>query len=210
MVAGAALALILAAGTVESGLTDTIPGARTASAPGPRVEALRVGVDASTSDMAEGLLDDSVRVRRRAVRLSEAYHTRLLIHKYASYAMLPLFAFQYAAGDQLFKKSSAAPTWARSGHRIGATAAASLFAINSITGSLNWWETRHQEGGRAWRTLHAGLMMLSEAGFVTTGLLAEPAERSGEKRRLHRTVALTSMSVATVSYLMMLKPLRRD
>lgn len=170
--------------------------------PGPRLETLRVGVDAPA--------DDTLRVRRRAVRLSDAYNTRLKIHKYASYAMLPMFAFEYAAGDQLFKKSASAPQWARDYHGVVASGIAGLFTLNTITGGLNWWETRHQPGGLKWRTAHSALMLLAEAGFVATGVLADQAEESLDSRKLHRTVAISSMSVATVSYLMMLKPLRRD
>ena len=57
-----------------------------------------------------------------------------------------------------------------------ATAVAGLFGVNTITGSLNWWETRAQPGGRTWRTAHAALMLLADAGFTATGLLADEAE----------------------------------
>jgi hypothetical protein len=87
---------------------------------------------------------------------------------------------------------------------------AGLFAVNTLTGSLNWWETRGQTDGRTWRTVHSALMLLADAGFTAAGALADQAEESGDKRRLHRTVAVSSMSVAMVSYVMMLKPLRRD
>lgn len=197
MIAAAAVALLFA-GAVSEPVANG-PGSR---GPGPRLEAARVGIDLSAPD--------TVKPRRRAVRLSNAYHTRLRIHKVASYAMLPLFAAQYAAGDQLFKKGSAAPDWAQNSHGVLAAGVAGLFTLNTITGGLNWWETRRQEKGRAWRTTHAALMLLADAGFTATGLLAEDAEESGDDRRLHRTVALTSIGVATASYLMMLKPLRRD
>ncbi len=197
MIAAATVALLLA-GVVGEPVANG-PGSR---GPGPRMESARVGIDLSAPD--------TVKPRRRAVRLSEAYHTRLHIHKIASFAMLPLFAVQYAAGDQLFKKGSAAPDWAQNSHGLLAGGIAGLFTVNTITGGLNWWETRHQEKGRAWRTTHAALMLLADAGFTATGLLAEDAEESGGDRKLHRTVALTSMGVATLSYVMMLKPFRRD
>lgn len=197
MVAAAAVALLLA-GVVGEPLADG-PGSRGS---GPRLESARVGIDLAAPD--------TVKPRRRAVRLSEAYQTRLRIHKVASLAMLPLFAAQYAAGDQLYKKGSAAPDWAQNSHGVLAAGVAGLFAVNTITGGLNWWETRHQEAGRGWRTTHAALMLLADVGFTATGLLAEDAEESGDDRRLHRTIALTSIGAATVSYLMMLKPLRRD
>lgn len=197
MVAAAVVALLLAG--IGGEPVANGPGSR---GPGPRLEAARVGIDLSAPD--------TVKPRRRAVRLSEAYRTRLRIHKVASYAMLPLFAAQYAAGDQLYKKGSAAPDWAQNSHGLLAAGVAGLFTLNTITGGLNWWETRRQEKGRTWRTVHAVLMLAADAGFTATGLLAEDAEESGDDRRLHRTVALTSISVATASYLMMLKPLRRD
>ena len=197
MVAAAAVALLLAG--VGGEPVAKGPGSR---GPGPRLDDARIGIDLSAPD--------TVKPRRRAVRLSEAYHTRLRIHKIASFAMLPLFAAQYAAGDQLFKKGSAAPDWAQNSHGVLAAGVAGLFAVNTITGGLNWWETRRSDKGRAWRTTHAALMLLADAGFTATGVLAERAEESGDDRRLHRTVALTSIGVATASYLMMLKPLRRD
>ena len=84
-----------------------------------------------------------------------------------------------------------------------------------MTGALNWWETRDQTDGRTWRTVHSALMLLADAGFVVTGALAGDSEggfngSGGDQRKKHRAAAVASMSVATVSYLMMLKPLRRD
>ncbi len=192
MVAGATVAFVLALGVGGPDSVNT----------GPRMDALRVGVGMAAPD--------TTKVRRKAFRLSEAYAFRVRVHKVASYATLPLFVAEYAAGDQLFKKSDAAPAWARSSHGVLAGGVAGLFAINTLTGSLNWWETRSQEDGRTWRTVHSALMLLADAGFAATGALAEEAEESQANRKLHRSVAVTSMSVAAVSYLMMLKPLRRD
>jgi len=179
--------------------------------PGPRVEALRVG--------AGVMVPDTTRVRRKAVRLSEAYEFRNKVHKLASYAMLPLFVAEYAAGDQLIRKGGSAPGWARDYHGVGAGAIAGLFGINTLTGGLNWWETRNQQDGRTWRTVHSALMLLADAGFVATGALADgegdsfrsgAPGRSGNQNKAHRAVAIGSMSVATISSLMMLKPFRKD
>ncbi len=202
MVAGGAVALIVALGVGAPQGADNPPVVGAS----PRVEASRIGVRAPEAESDA----DTVRVRRRAVRLSEAYHTRLKIHKLASYTMLPMFAFEYAAGNQLMQKNASAPEWAKVGHRVAATGLAGLFGINTYTGALNWWESRRQENGRTWRTAHSALMLLADAGFTVAGQLADQAEGSIDKRRLHRTVALTSISIATVSYAMMLKPFRRD
>lgn len=196
MIAGGVVALVAAlVGPIGDPPTTALLG-------GPRADAARVGVEAPVAD--------TVRVRRRAVRLSDAYVFRLKVHKVSSYAMLPMFAFEYVAGDQLFKKSSGAPQWAKDYHGVVAGGIAALFGINTLTGGLNWWETRKQSSGLAWRTTHASLMLLADAGFMTAGLLADQAENSADRRSLHRSVAVSSMSLATISYLMMLKPLRRD
>jgi hypothetical protein len=197
MFAGAAVSLLLATGI---GAPDSVKADPTAL--GPRLEVARIGVDVAP--------EDTVRPRRRAVRLSEAYHTRLRIHKLSSYAMLPMFAYEYAAGTQLMQKSAAAPAWARVGHRAVADGLLVLFTVNTYTGARNWWETRSQESGRTWRTAHSALMLLSDLGFSVAGQLSKPAETSIVTRRLHKQIAITSIGVATVSYAMMLKPFRRD
>ena len=45
--------------------------------------------------------DTEPRKRRRAIQYSDAYYTRLTIHRYASYAELPLFAAEYALGQRI-------------------------------------------------------------------------------------------------------------
>lgn len=141
---------------------------------------------------------------QEAFRYSEAYYKRLDIHRYASYAMLPLFAFQYVAGSQLYDKSADAPGWARTGHRVAATGIAALFATNTVTGVMNLWEGRRDPDRGARPVAHAVMMLAADAGFLATGILAERAERSPDDRRLHRTIALGSVGVATTAYLLML------
>lgn len=142
--------------------------------------------------------------RPRAIEYSGFYGVRLTIHRYASYATLPLFAAQYVTGDQLMRKSSDAPRWARDLHGPLATGLTGLFALNTVTGLWNFWDSRNDPSGRARRTIHTVLMLAADAGFAWSGVLAEQAEQSAEKRELHRTVALTSVGVSTVGYLMML------
>jgi hypothetical protein len=139
-----------------------------------------------------------------AFRYSEAYYRRLDIHRKASYAILPLFLFQVAAGMQLYDKGAEAPAWARDGHPIGAIGIAALFATNGVTGVMNLWEGR-KDPNRGKRPVIHGIMMLTAgAGFTATGFLASEAKRSDSGRDTHRAVALTSMAVATAGYLSML------
>lgn len=155
---------------------------------------------------------DTPRGTRRPppVEYSDWYERRLTIHKWASYATLPLFAFQYVAGKQLYDKSIDAPSWAKNGHGIAATGIAALFTVNTVTGVWNLWDARTDPEGRKTRMVHGLLMLAADAGFTATGILAEKAERSADNRRLHRNIAISSVAVATVSYLMMLPPFRRD
>lgn len=144
---------------------------------------------------------DTPEVRPRAVELSPAYERRLTLHRWLGYTVPPLFAFQYAAGSRIWKDGiGGAPAWARDGHRIGAFAIGTVFVANTATGLMNLWDSRAVEEGRARRTVHAISMLVADAGFTWAGaFLSEQAERDIEKRRLHRTVALSSMGIALVS-----------
>jgi hypothetical protein len=140
------------------------------------------------------------RPRPRAVEVSEWYSRRLTIHRYVAYATLPVFALEYAAGDQLYRKSRDAPTWAKTTHRVGATALAGMFTVNTVTGVWNWWDSRSISQGRELRTIHALSMLGADAAFTYAGAkLANEAETSSDKRRLHRTIALSAIGVTVAS-----------
>jgi len=78
--------------------------------------------------------DTTPRRRRRAVEVSDWYERRLRIHRYGSYTVIPLFAFQAIAGNQLYVNGNQAPGWATTGHRVGATGLAAVFGLNTVTG----------------------------------------------------------------------------
>jgi hypothetical protein len=144
------------------------------------------------------------RPRVKAIEVSEWYSRRLAIHRWLSYSTIPLFGFQYAAGNQLWTKGQAAPSWARNGHRVGATALAGVFTVNTVTGLWNLWDSRKAEQGRALRYVHAISMLAADAGFTWAGAkLSEEAETDSDKRALHRQVALTSIGITVASGLMM-------
>ena len=153
--------------------------------------------------------EDQTAGRRRPVPVeySEAYKVRARIHKIASFATLPLFAAQYWVGQDLYNhpgSSDSKKAW----HSGLAASTAVLFGVNSVTGVWNLWDGRKDTNHRTRRMAHGILMLAADAGFVATGLLAPDDEEgrasSGDRRGTHRTVALTSMAVATVSYLVML------
>jgi hypothetical protein len=149
------------------------------------------------------------RERAHAVEYSDWYARRLMLHKAASYTILPLFGLQYYTGTQLMAKGAAAPRWVIKTHGPLATGMLVVFSVNTVTGVWNLIEARKDPSGRFARTLHGVLMLAADAGFMTTGYLAKPAENSGSTRSLHRTIALSSMGAALVSYAIMLPPLRR-
>lgn len=153
------------------------------------------------------LQPDTVTTRRRhkAVQVSDWYERRLRIHRYLAYTTIPLYAFQAIAGNQLYQESASAPEWAKTGHRVGATALAAVFTVNTVTGLWNLWDSRSVPQGRTRRTIHTILMLASDAGFTYAGVrLSEQAENSADKRRQHRNLAYASMGVAIAGSGMML------
>lgn len=145
-----------------------------------------------------------VRRRPRAIEVGDWYSRRLTLHRRLSYTIVPLFAFQWTAGQQLWEKGDTAPAWARTGHRIGAATIATVFTANTVTGLWNLWDSRRVPQGRARRYMHALSMLTADAGFTYAGaVLSQQARSDSTKRPLHRAVALTSMGIAVTSGVMM-------
>lgn len=144
------------------------------------------------------------RPRPRVVEVSDWYSRRLTIHRYTAYATIPVFGVQIWAGDQLWRHSAAAPEWAKTMHRVGATTLAGMFAVNTVTGLWNWWDSRTVPQDRALRTVHALSMLAADAAFsYAGGALQQAAQESSAKRREHITVALSATGVTFASALAM-------
>ena len=147
-----------------------------------------------------------------AFEYSDGYYKRLKIHKYASYATLPLFAAQFAVGQKLYDGDGS--DGLRSAHSALAVGTGALFGVNTVTGVWNLLEARKDPHKSTKRTVHSILMLAADAGFVATGLMAPESEHGNEfgfeqesggtSRSTHRAIALTSMGIATVAYLIML------
>jgi hypothetical protein len=139
-----------------------------------------------------------------AIEYSDGYYTRLKIHKYASYATIPLFLLQYLSGRELFDNPGD-DSWARSVHGPAAAGVAVLFGVNTVTGLWNLYEGRKDPNGRTRRMVHSIAMLAADAGFVWTGATAPDDDEGGSSSDAdtHRTIAITSGSVALASYLMM-------
>ena len=198
--------------------TATLPTATIPTAPTSTGRTAVDAVDAVPVDAGAGralAMADTGRRRPVAIEYSDWYGRRLKIRQITSWAMLPLFAAQYAAGQQLIDKGRfGAPSWARNSHAPLATTIGVLFGVNTLTGAWNLWDARKDPAARGWRTAHAVLMLVADAGFAITPAFVNDdggTDRRYESNlRTHRNVAIASMSVATVSWLLMRPPFRHE
>jgi hypothetical protein len=142
-----------------------------------------------------------------AIEYSDAYYTRAKIHKYASFATLPLFATEVALGQTIYNDPNANSSAAKGAHIAVGTGITALFGVNTVTGVWNMWESRNEPSHHKLKLIHGILMLGADAGFVAT-FASGPGGRNNTnleaEKQTHRTIALTSIGVATASYLIML------
>jgi hypothetical protein len=166
---------------------------------GPKLSSLSVIPSAQPATADTG-------ARPKAIEYSDAYYTRLTIHRYASYAELPLFAAEYALGQRILNGQESgdfASSSTVSAHKVVAGSLGLLFAVNTVTGLWNLYDARHDPAGRTRRYLHALSMLAADAGFLYTASLAGDAREEQSSANQHRNAALVSMGIATASTLMM-------
>jgi hypothetical protein len=157
---------------------------------------LRPRVSSVTSLLARS---DSAR-QRRAVEYSDAYYTRLTIHRMGSYTMLPLFGLEYYLGNRLLN-DQVQPEWLKPTHVGVATGIGALFTVNTVTGLWNLWDARKDPNARTLRYVHSALMIASEAGFALAAAVVDDDEGGAggsNNRTLHRNIALGSMGLSTL------------
>ena len=153
------------------------------------------------------------RARGKTIQISDAYVTRLAIHRIASYATIPLFVAQGLVGAKLYSADNGGTNvsdgW-RVTHNVVGGAIGVLFAVNTVTGSLNWWDTRYQPKGRAWRTVHSALMLAADGGLAYAATLGMGSRFTQQDRERHKNWAIGSSVVALAGYAMMFSVIRRD
>jgi hypothetical protein len=172
---------------------------------GPRMAALTAGINSVDNGSTASVGDTGVK-RTKAVEYSEGYYKRLAIHRYASYAELPLFAAEFILGQKLLndeRNGGTAPSGIKTAHTTVAVGLGALFAVNTVTGVWNLLEARHDPNGRTRRTIHGIGMLIADGMFVWTASLAGDAKRSDAAADRHRNAAIASISVATLSTVMM-------
>lgn len=133
---------------------------------------------------------------------SEGYQTRLKIHKIASLATIPLFVAEGVVGQELYNNPTAGK---RTAHLWIATGIGVLFGLNTVTGVWNLNESRKDPNGRARRLTHSILMLAADAGFFATAVTGpghhqRDPNQYDSQRSLHRTLAFTSVTLASVGY----------
>jgi hypothetical protein len=150
--------------------------------------------------------DGAQPVHAAAIEHSDAYQTRAKIHKYASFATLPLFAAEVALGQSLDGSNDSK----KSAHAVVGAGIVGLFGVNTVTGAWNLFgEGRQDKEGRTLRLVHGLLMMAADVGFLATTASAPSTGRTGAvafdaNKTTHRNLAIASVSVGTAGYLMML------
>jgi len=117
--------------------------------------------------------------------------------------MLPLLATQGLLGQSIYTTPTQTK---RDWHRRVAWGIGGLFAVNTVTGTMNLIEARKDPTGRKLRIAHAVLMLAADAGFLATAATAPEAEngRVEGNRSTHRAIAFTSIGTASLGYLLML------
>jgi hypothetical protein len=136
---------------------------------------------------------------------SDGYRTRLKIHKIASFATIPLFVAEGVIGQSLYNDPTPGK---RTAHLWVATGIGVLFGVNTVTGVWNLTEARKDPNGRTRRMTHSILMLAADACFFATAMTGpghhfrNPSQYDSS-RSLHRSLAFTSVSLASAGYAMM-------
>jgi hypothetical protein len=143
-----------------------------------------------------------------AVEYSEAHELRAKIHKYASWATLPLMATEFALGEKLYNDTNSETDSLRGVHGAVGAGLIGLFGVNSVTGVWNLLES-NQASGRTKRLVHGLMMLAAEGGFVASAATAPGHSRNplvaiNTNKATHRDIAFVSIGVGTAGYLLML------
>jgi hypothetical protein len=181
-------------------------------------EAVAVPVqDASLTPIADAAVVEAARLvpeqdagsaRPVAIQYSDAYLTRAKIHKYASFATLPLLATEFYLGQSLYNDPNSLTSGQRTAHAVIGASLVGLFAANSVTGVWNLVESRDAPGHTK-RLVHGILMLAAEGGFIAAAASAPGHGRNDlvnfdANKATHRNIAVVSIGLGTAGYLMML------
>lgn len=194
-----ALACILSAVSVPAAAQELIAAADETAPVATVVAPLAIPVD-----VVAAAAQDAAAPPPKAFEYSDAYHTRAKIHKYASFATLPLFVTEGILGQSLYNDPTSGK---KTAHLAVATGIGTLFGINTVTGVWNLVEARKDPNHSGRRWVHGLLMLGADAGFLATAATGPGGHEEftvDDGRSTHRALAFTSISMATAGYLIML------
>ena len=164
--------------------------------------------DAIAIEASRLVADDAQGPRPVAIEYSDAHETRAKIHKYTSWAALPLMAGEFWLGENLYNDPNSINSSSRGVHGAVGAGLIGLFGVQSVTGVWNLVES-NQAPGRTKRLVHGLLMLAAEGGFVAAAVTAPGHSRNDlinfdANKATHRNIAIVSLGVGTGGYLMML------
>jgi hypothetical protein len=183
-----------------------VVGALSTPAPGgPRIAPVGFSERLATATDSVAVADTVKRKRAKSIEYSDSYYTRLTIHRVASYAELPLFAAEYVLGERLIKEDRTGfpSQGVKTAHTTVALGLGALFTVNTVTGVWNLWEARNDPANRTRRIIHSVAMLGADAGFAWAGASAGSAKDNIANANHHRTIAVSSMALATAGTAMM-------
>jgi hypothetical protein len=159
------------------------------------------------SSVATFAIDPAQTSRPKTVTFSKGFYTRRKIHKYASYATLPLLAAEGVVGQKLLDRTDESDSL-KSAHSALAAGIGVLFGVETLTGIWNMRNMPKAAPGHNKRFVHGVLMLAADVGFIATAATAPHREERNAQADFdastHKAVAYTSLGVAAFSYLYML------
>ena len=165
-----------------------------------------VDLDKSPAIASTALAADPQEARPAAIEYSEGHETRAKIHKYASWATLPLLGTEFWLGQKLYDDPNSSTSNLRGVHGAIGAGLIGFFSVQSVTGAWNLLEARHAPGHKK-RLVHGLIMLAAEGGLVAAAATA-PGGRNDinpvASRSTHRNIAVVSIGVGTGGYLFML------
>ena len=143
-----------------------------------------------------------------AIEYSDAHVTRAKIHKYVSWAALPLMATEFALGEKLYNDPNSTNSSSRGVHGAVGAGLIGVFGVQGVTGVWNLVES-NQAPGRTKRLVHGIMMLAAEGGFVAAAVTAPGHSRNDlinfdANKATHRDIAIVSIGVGTAGWLLML------
>lgn len=162
----------------------------------------------SVPEEAATIDGDPQGARPVAIEYSDAHETRAKIHRYVSWAVLPLMGTEFALGQSLYNDPNSIHSNLRGVHGAVGAGLIGVFAAQSVTGVWNLLEESHAPGQKK-RLVHGFMMLAAEGGFIAAAAMA-PGHSPNDlinfdaNKSAHRNVAIVSIGVGTAGYLLML------